>query len=364
MRTVFLMTLILLLSTPHALAMGGTNQLEPATASLPPDDPPSPPRERGYPSSPYEPDASTNHENGSAWARTRPLIDLGLDQAQPLFENSDADANTQSYIFTPNSTFKIHLREYMNTAIVLPEEEQIETISLADNAAFKYRLIQDRPDTRIRMVEVWGNHPDTDTNMRIYGETGRIYSFYLKVYPIQTTVSPDFTVFIKNGPPVYDPKVLPPAFKPKAEQTSDERLAYQRKRALGAPGNAFPPPSSPSYSEYEVSDPASRLAPIQVFDDGHRTYFRYDFSAWKEGNLPTMFKVVNDYDVLVPTKRDQEGLIAEVVSDRWTIRLGDEYVCVRKKAQRGPQMQSPANMTRMQNTPSPATIPPSSQANS
>lgn len=77
------------------------------------------------------------------------------------------------------------------------------------------------------------------------------------------------------------------------------------------------------------SVPAKALMAIEIFNDDDFTYFKYKRDD-AFSKFPAVYKVVDRYDNPVNSKVVGDYLVAEDVSDQWTLRLGDEYVCVRK----------------------------------
>ena len=64
---------------------------------------------------------------------------------------------------------------------------------------------------------------------------------------------------------------------------------------------------------------------MQVFDDGRRTFFVFPDNARRPG----IFLVGPDgRESIVNVRHDSRASIVDRVSDRWTIRIGDEEICV------------------------------------
>lgn len=76
-----------------------------------------------------------------------------------------------------------------------------------------------------------------------------------------------------------------------------------------------------------VSKGALAIQSRDIFDDGKYTYFKYDRDK-SLSKFPIPYKVVDGYDVPVNSRVVGDYIIAEDVSENWTLRLGDEYVCV------------------------------------
>ena len=67
----------------------------------------------------------------------------------------------------------------------------------------------------------------------------------------------------------------------------------------------------------------------QVFSDKQFTYFKYDKEKMPE--MPAVWVVVDKKDSPIASRIIGDYLVAETTADNFTIRIGDAYVCVRKK---------------------------------
>ena len=78
--------------------------------------------------------------------------------------------------------------------------------------------------------------------------------------------------------------------------------------------------------EYSISGKASDIEPLQVFDDGEFTYFKFrDINA----ELPAIFLVDRQGNEGLVNYRQQAGyIIVERVASRFTLRHGADTICV------------------------------------
>lgn len=72
-----------------------------------------------------------------------------------------------------------------------------------------------------------------------------------------------------------------------------------------------------------------RMQAIDIFNDNDYTYFKFDREN-SDSKFPVIFKVVDGYDNPVNTKIVGNYIIAEDLSEKWTLRIGDEWVCVQR----------------------------------
>lgn len=77
---------------------------------------------------------------------------------------------------------------------------------------------------------------------------------------------------------------------------------------------------------YSVSGNSARFEPLQIFDDGEFTYFKFrDVNA----DLPAIFAVdAHGNEGLVNYRHEKGYVVIERVSDRFTLRHGPETICV------------------------------------
>ncbi|WP_257875387.1 TrbG/VirB9 family P-type conjugative transfer protein [Helicobacter sp. 12S02232-10] len=79
----------------------------------------------------------------------------------------------------------------------------------------------------------------------------------------------------------------------------------------------------------KTSKEAENMQSQEIFDDGKYTYFKFDREK-SISKFPYAYKVVDQYDNPVNSRIVGNYIIAEDVGRKWTLRLGDEYVCVEK----------------------------------
>ncbi len=68
-----------------------------------------------------------------------------------------------------------------------------------------------------------------------------------------------------------------------------------------------------------------RFKPVEVFDNGKQTFFRFDENAPR----PAIFKVDKDgKESIVNVRSNGNTIIVDSVNSLWTVRIGDEALCV------------------------------------
>jgi len=118
--------------------------------------------------------------------------DLTLNAVQKAWDESDPRENVRQYTYDAQITYKVLLREFMQSTIVLPEGEEIVTASLGDSVNFKTSIIQPH------IIEVWGKFAGADTSLILYGKSSNIYSFYLRNHSVRSKHVPHLVVYIED----------------------------------------------------------------------------------------------------------------------------------------------------------------------
>jgi ComB9 competence protein len=281
-------------------------------------------------------DESVQKDPNKSIINTPVRNNLPLHQIQRAFDNSKNDANTEELPYNRMLTYKVLLREYMTTLIVLPEGENIKTITVGDKVNFAATPIYLEEGEPVNKFEVFGKYPGADTNVRALGESGNIYNFYLRIDSVNSENLPHLTFFITD--PLLTQKmslakrqkessIQKNKFKPKAQDNLEGLADYLHKLKNVEAGDLN--------FNYQVTDPNIEFAPIRIFDNGHMTFFQFAEKNFDQtSNLPVILMVKGKSDTYVnSTPIPGTGIIrVETVSPtgRFTIVNGDQYVCVRR----------------------------------
>lgn len=269
---------------------------------------------------------------------------INLDRVQKTFDNSNEKANTIHYNFDPDSAYKIRLREFMVTTIVLPKNEIVDGFAVGDPNVFIIKALAEIYPDMGNVLHVKPKYAGADTNLVVYGESGYLYTFYLRSDTVKSTFNPNLTIFVDDPNNLVQVRVEPldglemPS-QVQAEENGDcvecarrvmpdmqdEPLSGEYLDSL-----PFVDPSSLNFN-YALGAGDLDLAPQLIFDDGFFTYFRFGEDLRKIKHLPVVWEVVNGVDEPVNTRIEGGTLIAETVSKKgkWTLRNGDSFLCVR-----------------------------------
>lgn len=294
-----------------------------------------------------EGDMSKSEAN--AGITNRPMgSSVNLKKVQAAFDKAKPQENTKTYTWKANSTFQIRLREFMQTIVVLPAGEKISGLVLGDGTNFAVKPI---PGSTNRFV-VWARDPGADTNLAIFGESGRIYSFYLRIDDVHSTFLPDLIVYIMDDSQPYD--------MAQAGQTelglsrnhantnagaSGQEKKTDEKECLDCKAEEYPaqqfardylrelPQTSgkQANTEYVMSKGSRELAPLAIFDDGYFTYFKFGDGNLDSIKVPVIYQVVDGYDSLLNTRVEGGYIVAETTNEKFTIRRGEKFLCIKNK---------------------------------
>lgn len=282
----------------------------------------------------------------NAGVTNRPMNQtVNLKKVQAAFDTAKPQDNTKIYPWKANVTYRVRLREFMQTIVVLPTNEKINGQILGDATNFAMKPL---PGTANRFV-VWARDPGADTNLTVFGESGRIYPFYLRVDDVRSAFVPDLLVYIMDdnlpyglaqaGDLLTEQALAPLAGKNEsagkdgkycvdcnAEEYPAQQFARDYLREL--------PQTSGKKANYNfVMRKGSRdLAPITIFDDGFFTYFKFGDGNLDAIKVPVIYQVVDGYDSLLNTRVEGGYIVAETINEKFTIRRGEEFLCILNKA--------------------------------
>lgn len=247
---------------------------------------------------------------------------------QRAWDNSPGNAGVFVARYSADQVFKIRVREFMTTTIILPEWESIGKAVLGDSYGFKAE------QTQPHILVVRSALSGADTTLTVIGESGRVYPFYIRAEGYNSQNVPDVAVYVKADRP-SDPAHPTDAVAAKSGK-SEKGKATEKKsvdRARNTPGLEDPDwlraiPFDPSKLRFDFSMSGDKsISPDRVFSDGLFTYFDYG-SDWDGTDLPVVYRVVDGVDTPVNTRSQGSMLIAESAG-AFTLRNGQRVVCIR-----------------------------------
>ena len=278
---------------------------------------------------------------------------LSMKQVQAAFNDSDEEANTITYSYHKNKTYKVTLRQFMHSTIILPPKEKVMVHSLGEDVSFQFvrlseteGLSSEAQEMLSNKFEIWSDVAGIDTSLKLFGESGNIYSFYLRVDDVFSENLPNLTINITDSSVKrrMDAKAKEKESEIEALKAEKERLVKAEVEKTKSLAQRQEQPGKPEYlrglPDIEIEDlnfkyysPSGdqSIAPLQTFDDGQFTYFQMtnDENLDRVHHLPTVYKVQDGFDTQVNTRVLKGFLIAESVNPGWTLRSGEKHYCVR-----------------------------------
>lgn len=219
-------------------------------------------------------------------------------QAQALISPhpQGVDGRIHTIMYGPDEVFKFTGHYGYQSSIVLEEGEEILTISMGDSVPW-----QITPNgNRIFLKPV---QQDAQTNMTMITNK-RTYLFELHAEEAEGIDDPDL---------IWVLKFIYPA---------DPVLRKKKKEKLRTPETEDIRNFNYNYSirgSYE-------FAPTKIYDDGEFTYFQF---RDKNAEIPAFFHVYpNGEEALINFRTRDDMIIVERVASRFTLRHGNDIVCV------------------------------------
>lgn len=269
-------------------------------------------------------------------------------------ESKPTDSTLVIDNYSELETYKIRLRVFMSTLLILPNEDEIIGYKIGDNSVFKAH------QSGARVLAIQPEVAGADTSLHIEGKSGNFYTFYLRSDNDKSKYVPHLKVFIKDrqleemarresqketliasgfvtkevDAPGATQTVASPAASVAATasvSTKDDQFDFLEEVSIRPEDFNFNYQIAASSDNWwEFSSPSEELRPTFVFDDGKFTYFQFGYENTTESasNMPAVFRVADGSDVPVNTTPFGATLRVEGVNNRWTLRLGTKYLCL------------------------------------
>ncbi|WP_196588338.1 TrbG/VirB9 family P-type conjugative transfer protein [Aliivibrio fischeri] len=265
------------------------------------------------------------------------MVLTSLNTTQEVFDKSNPFDNTLRTNYLDNKTIKLRVREFMGTLIVLPKGDTIAMFKLGDIENFSFEPSMNPYDDSLpRSGTASVTLAGADTSLHILGTSGNIYTFYLRGDTWDSPHNPTMKVLITDDKlmakiEAEKRRALLQEKKEEAEKVAD--LQYKGDE-LQNPDYLESVPFDPSKIDfgYRIVGGDENIRPFMVYSDDHFTYFRYDDENSVKGvkSFPTVYRVADGSDVPVNTSPNGSTLRVEGVANKWTLRLGDKWLCIER----------------------------------
>lgn len=199
------------------------------------------------------------------------------------------DHRVKQVTYDPNQVYQLVGTYGYQMAIEFAGDETIKVVTLGDSIA--WQTVPYRNRLFIKPVE-----PRAQTNMTVITDR---HTYYFKLDSRHNGHAMTFLV----------------------------RFHYPLKHARGASDNAQQGTELTHVNaDYGSYGDKKGIALNRVFDDGQFTYFLFD----KDTDIPAIYVVGKDgTESIVNSRREGPYMVIERVADRFTLRNGTAYLCVR-----------------------------------
>jgi type IV secretion system protein VirB9 len=217
--------------------------------------------------------------------------------AEALPRRGRTDSRVRDVVYNRDNVTAIDASYGTSTMIELQPDEKIETLALGDSIAWKVE-----PNRKGDIIFVKPVDKNAISNLNVVTDK-RIYSFLLR----SNTRPPSRQIYAVR-------------FHFPDDEASAKLLTEAKKRA-----------ANPNLKDLNIANANSDYGykgssvnkPVAVFDDGTKTWFRF------EGEMPAIYIVDTERnESLVNFRTEGPYVVVDKVSPQWTLRNGRESTCV------------------------------------
>jgi len=231
---------------------------------------------------------------------------LPLASLQDIWSNAPKGSGIYIVDYDPRETIRLKVREYMTTTVVFPLWEKIKKTINGDESNYQISQAEENVIV-IRPISYVG----LDTSLTMIGESGHVYTFYVRTEGANSRNTSDITVTIRVPGPLFAKNATENACI-----LNEERTDYLEEAVLD---------SSKLNFKFSMSGDET-IAPDLVYSDGVRTWFDYGDNL-DEKRIPTFYSVIDGYQQALNVTIDGTRLVAHG-SGSFVLKSGDRVTCV------------------------------------
>jgi type IV secretion system protein VirB9 len=206
----------------------------------------------------------------------------------------------RSYLFNPNDVYRYIGHYNYQGFIEFGPEESVASISMGDPSMWLFEHL----NNRLFLKPV--GEDDSQTNMTVITNK-KVYHFELMAREAEDIDDKNLIFVVKF---IYP------------DEKDKNIVQFQKKSISNAPD--MRDLSLYNFNYEYTGDPT--IAPVKVFDDNRFTYFEFDDNG---SEIPAIFRVdSNGFESLVNFRSADNYIIVESVDSQFTLRNGNEIVCV------------------------------------
>jgi len=254
-----------------------------------------------------------------------------LDSVQDAYLTKSTKDAIISYKYSPKNLMKIRTRILSQTTVILPKGEIPVSKKNGSPGAFNVEFSKDK-DFKYNInntFTITAGYVGTDTTLTIFGQTGRVYNFYLYSVGTDSHEIPNSTVYVTKDGKIPTANYLDD-FDEKDEKISNlnkEITKYKEKL------NLIKEKKTKNLKHFNITKVQfdyvfkKGFGLQSVFNDDEFTYFKFD----KNFNIPKFFIVDTLQDKVNMNFTIFENIIKiHKLSKKWQLELNGKYITIEK----------------------------------
>ncbi len=197
-----------------------------------------------------------------------------------------ADPRIKQYTYVKDTVYRLDVAMKIITSIEFAPGEAIDSVLMGDSESWQVIRLQSGNVLAVKpLIE------GARTNMTVY-TSQNTYTFELRAVPI-----------------------------PAGSSTLSYRIGFRYPEVASRQVEQ----ARPRDPNYYVAGAATKVRPVAVYDDGRRTTFEFP----RDAPRPAIFRVDEQgRESIINVRETETGAVVMGTSDRWTLRIGDEELCV------------------------------------
>lgn len=269
------------------------------------------PNQVNYTDFPQAPQMELSEEQIALMKAAARMKNLHAIQQRFFHKKYSGFENTKHLSYEENKTQKIRTRFAMATTLIFPSK--ISSYILGDKVGFEIEELPNLDNALAIKPTLIG----IDTSLTVFTSDKKMHTFYLFSTDYKNAKDPDLIVHVDSNNALNSQNLSTD------KKDKDFLIIKDGIAELKVKKNEI-------YANYiqKALKRNSFLMAEEIFNDKQFTYFKFDKERMPQ--IPTIFVVVDKQDSPIETKIIGNYIIAETTASKFTIRLGDSYICVER----------------------------------
>lgn len=268
-----------------------------------------------------------------------------------------ADILIKNYTYKENRIYIANTVIFIDTIIILPEQEKIIYAKIPITQLFDLKIIKENNQSTNKII-ITTKGTGITTTLIIITDTGKSYKFLLKANKQNSDTNPDLAINIKDKnnfdfnddnlvsnitnnnktilnsnstneitetKRIYTIEDLKKGINPNPKQLNDylsiiDKLTPQQLENINLIN-----------SDYMIYTNPNLDNPIRIFDDGRFTYFKFKNEPNLNGiKLPAILSIENDIEEPTNIQTYKNYLIVKSINKQYILKVDKEYICIEK----------------------------------